>query len=134
MGNSRLSGVKSRGCFSCSLTVREKEPRCLRHRGWSRSQLCRLRPRWCRERKGRGKLKCYQKAEKGFPVLELISSNRGASAMFSCQQGEIGSPCQAREDREFPPKQREFQAAAWEYSLEPPSQGRLTTVGSSCSH
>ena len=47
-------------------------------------------------------------AEKGFPVLELISSDRGADATFSRQQGGTGSPHQAREDREFSLKQRDF--------------------------
>lgn len=34
--------------------------------------------------------KCCQEAEKGFPVLELISPNRGADNMLSHQQGGRG--------------------------------------------
>lgn len=53
--------------------------------------------------------RCQKAEKKGFLVLELISSNRGTSAMFSCQEGGIYGLCQATEDREFPPKEREFQ-------------------------
>ena len=54
------------------------------------------------------KAKCCQKAEKGFLVLKLISFNRGADAMFSCQEREMGSPSWAGEDREFPQNKESF--------------------------
>jgi len=43
-------------------------------------------PKVVRKQKGEGETeetKCCQKAEKELPVLELISSNRGADALFS---------------------------------------------------
>ena len=47
-------------------------------------------------------VKCCQKAEKGFQVVELISLNKGADGMFSCQQGGTCIPSWARENKEFP--------------------------------
>ena len=52
--------------------------------------------------------KCCQKAEKAFLVLELISSNRGADAMFSHQQGKNRQSTSGQRRLGISLKQREF--------------------------
>ena len=54
-------------------------------------------------------IKCCQEAEKGFPVLEIISPNRGADAMFSHQQGGgVKQSKSGQRKQGISPKQREF--------------------------
>ena len=70
--------------------------------------------------------RCQQKAEKEFPVLNLVSSDRGADSrfglvcfvlfcfvlfcfvLFCFPLVELGSICQAREDWEVPRNKRSF--------------------------
>ena len=84
VGKSGVGGVKSRGCSSCSLMVRgggamvPEAPRMVQ------KPVVQATPQVVQEEWGGETVgaECCQKAEKGFPVLELTSCNRSRCHVF----------------------------------------------------